>query len=391
LRAPGYVIAWIETGSPLYPLSVQVAGRTLLAGNEQLQRLYAGTPEVLEAGTVSGAALLHAALRPDLKLAWQDYHGLGPALLLLVPAALVALWRQVSHTELRVSALAVLALAAVPTAGIMSDSFAGQRTLWGLLVVRLLVSLPAALILLAAQVESRSMPWLWSSAIAIELAVGVPGGVTTPMRHAMVAVLPPLAAVAVTVVAAVVAWRRRWWWGWSTAIVGAGLFIAGATLERARRASRMAIYAALCDQPPAFIVHGIKRAYAGAWPVWRALDGDVPWRIALAAGWDGIGHNVFRYPLLGSNLQNQVSYVPITRDASIVDYERADEVQRRADVDAWLARLVERQIDVVVVLDPPPPEAAWMEARPALFERIASGIPGTSHAAFRFKPPLPRP
>jgi hypothetical protein len=133
-------------------------------------------------------------------------------------------------------------------------------------------------------------------------------------------------------------------------------------------------------------MHAVRRAYAGAWPIWRALDGPAPRRIALAAGWDGIGHNVLRYPLLGARLQNRVVYVPITRDGAIIDYERADEVQRHADADAWLARLDAQNIDVVVVLDPPPPEAAWIAERPASFDLIATGIAGTRHAAYHFHP-----
>ncbi len=244
---------------------------------------------------------------------------------------------------------------------------------------------PAACFLFAAQIESRVMPVLWGSALGIEWVIGVPGGLTLPLRQAMFATLPAVATLVAGVFALALSWRQpRPRWMIAPACIG--LIAGGILLGRARAQHRYPVFAALCEQPPAFVMHAIKRAYAGAWPIWRELDDGVRHRIAVTAGWDGVGHNVFRHPLLGSDLQNRVFYVPITGDGSIVDYERGDEVRRRADAEAWLARLTEQQIDVVVLLDPRPPEAPWIETRPERFERIAAGIPGTGHAAYRFRP-----
>jgi hypothetical protein len=166
------------------------------------------------------------------------------------------------------------------------------------------------------------------------------------------------------------------------------LAAAGALLGRARDRHRHDLYEALAAQPPVFIMHGIAWPYATAAPLWRALDDGAPHRIALTAGWNGVGDNVLRTPLLGARLQNHVTYVPITRDGSIVDYEQADDVRAKADAGAWLARLRAAGIDVVVTLDPQPIEADWIAARPDLFEKIAAGAGGTRHAAFRFHPDL---
>ncbi|HEY7956990.1 MAG TPA: hypothetical protein VII38_16910, partial [Polyangia bacterium] len=104
---------------------------------------------------------------------------------------------------------------------------------------------------------------------------------------------------------------------------------------------------------------------------WRFVDDGAPHHIALTAGWDGVGHNLLREPLLGTRLQNRVRYVPITVDGSIVDY-RNGEALRRASPRAWLRRLVDDQIDLVVALGPPPPEVGWMQSDRALFQLAAA-------------------
>jgi hypothetical protein len=123
--------------------------------------------------------------------------------------------------------------------------------------------------------------------------------------------------------------------------------------------------------------------YASSWPIWGYLDDGAPHRIALAAGWDGIGHNLYRYPLVGSRLQNEVLYVPVTRDGSILDYRRDTAVAERADLAAWLGRLVARGVDFVVILYPWPVEQDWMQANPELFEQVAAS-PDGYNLAYRF-------
>src|SRR6266540_4763076 len=149
--------------------------------------------------------------------------------------------------------------------------FAGQRALWGLAVVRLLMVAPAACFLFAAQIESRVMPVLWGSALGIEWVIGVPGGLTLPLRQAMFATLPAVATLVAGVFALALSWRQpRPRWMIAPACIG--LIAGGILLGRARAQHRYPVFAALCEQPPAFVMHAIKRAYAGAWPIWRELD-----------------------------------------------------------------------------------------------------------------------
>jgi hypothetical protein len=272
-------------------------------------------------------------------------------------------------------------LSVAPLVALMADEFAGLRVVWGISVARFLVVLPAALIVCAAQIESRAMPFVWGAVLAIDCVLARPRGINPPLGAAMFAVLPA-AAVAAAGIIAVARWRR----GRPAAkalVACLSLAVPGALLGDARARHRHDLYAALAARPPVFIMHGIARRYVEASPIWRTLDDGTPHRIALTAGWNGVGDNVLRYPLLGARFQNDVRYLPITRDGSIVDYERADDVRITADPDAWLARLRAAAIDVVVTLDPPPIESEWIAARPDLFERIATGSANTGHAAFR--------
>jgi hypothetical protein len=381
VAAPGYVAAWVEAGSPLYPLAARLAGRTLHAGNEQLQRLYAGAPGAAGTPEASGRALLTTLLGPAHQPMWQDYAGFGPALLLVFVPAVLGLWRLVTGPGRRAT-LAIVLLSVAPLVALMADELAGLRVVWGISVARFVVVLPATLILLAAQIESRAMPFVWGTVLAIDCVLARPRGINLPLGEAMVAVLPA-AAVAGSGVLAIAVWRRGP--RAAKALIGLScLALAGALLGGARARHRHDLYAALAARPPVFIMHGIAQRYVAAAPLWRTLDDGAPHRIALTAGWNGVGDNVLRYPLLGARLQNHLRYVPITRDGSIIDYERGDdEVRTRADPDAWLARLRAAEIDVVVTLDPPPIEAEWIAARPDLFEKIATGSGNTRHAAFR--------
>jgi hypothetical protein len=379
LAAPGYVAAWIEMGSPLYPLAARIAGHTLRAGNEQLQRLYAGAPGTANTAKASGSLLLMALIGPYHQPMWQDYGGFGPALLLIFVPAVLGTWRLATRPG-RLVPLAIVSMSAVPLVALMADEFAGLRATWGISVARFLVVLPATLIVFAAQIESRAMPLVWGIVLAVDCVLAIPRGINPPLAKAMLAVVPA-GAVGGAGVLAIAVWRRG-----PTAAKGligcSSLAVAGALLGGARARYRHDLYAALGARPPVFIMHGIAQHYVAAAPLWRTLDDGAPHRIAVTQGWNGIDI-VLRYPLLGARLQNRVRYVPITRDGSIIDYERGDELRAKADPDAWLARLRAAKIDVVVILDPQPIEAEWIATRPDLFERIAAGSGATHHAAFR--------
>ena len=132
-------------------------------------------------------------------------------------------------------------------------------------------------------------------------------------------------------------------------------------------------------------MHRIEPSYASAWVLWQALDDPArPHVIAATAGWDGIGHNWYRYPLLGRRLQNRVLYVPVTADGSVIAYRLRETLARRASLDAWLRRLVARRVDAVASLAPRSTiEDFWMRKLPELFQPMAAD-PDDLNVAYRF-------
>jgi len=83
------------------------------------------------------------------------------------------------------------------------------------------------------------------------------------------------------------------------------------------------------------------------------VSGDTPW---------------FGYGLLGTRLQNDVVYVPVTSDGLIYDHAMAR--RQPADASSWLRRLRERKIDYVASMSGGIVEIAWMLANPHIFELV---------------------
>jgi hypothetical protein len=128
----------------------------------------------------------------------------------------------------------------------------------------------------------------------------------------------------------------------------------------------------------AYDAHSIWKAFSGSWPIWRKLDEGLPHRIAVVAGGrPDLLPCAYRYPLLGSRLQNRIFYVSPAPGEEVMDYRRQDVWSRTVDPELWVRRLVERGIDHVVALYPSPPEEAWMKGRPTRFRKVAEGIEGT--------------
>jgi hypothetical protein len=80
----------------------------------------------------------------------------------------------------------------------------------------------------------------------------------------------------------------------------------------------------------------------------------------------------FLYHLMGRRLQNRLEYVTIREDGRLPVYDTVDPVpEHELDADAWVRRLGEAGIDLVVMMWPPFYEQLWMQQRPERFERVA--------------------
>ena len=355
------LMLWARTGSPVYPLTVRAGSRIILQGNPELEWL-------LHAGWMSDAWAADAAQRVFGRMffPWErmnaDFLNLGLGPLLVCPLVVPGLAAARRRKEV-CAGVAFLSLGALLT--IVSITGGANRALilwwWGLMG-RLVTIAVAAVVLIAATWPSRvAVAALWVCAMA-GLVAAWPRGLSAIDVSAATAAAP---AVSLSIVATWIVGRVRphlrapLAWG--------AVILITATLIDVRDRFRYEFYEAAAAWK-AYDVHPIDSRWTASWPIWQRLDGDAPLTLAVSAGWDGIGHNWYRYPLLGRRLQNQVIYVPISSDGSLVDYGRERPPETPISCDAWLARLLASPAQYLVMLPPMPPEGAWAEALPQIFE-----------------------
>ena len=396
MAGPHYLRNWVERGSPLYPFSVSLGSWVLSAGNPQLRALYAGELGISDPRWSTAIALLQSLTIP-FSMPQVEFVGFGPAFILLVPLGCAALVMGIlgnsgaSARQRPVPSLVLSLLAVLPLVGLLSNELAGQRSIWLPNLGRLLLPLPATLAVLGATLRNRTASVCMVMGVALTMMLAWPSGMADPMPEAIAAFGPWLASsMAIVVLGLLVFARRTHFPAWSKWALSATVAIAGmvlvASLAKVRRDFRFPIYEAAAAARPAFIMQFTWPQHAAAWPLWRVVDDGPPHRIAACYGWDGLGHNALRYPLLGSHLQNRVLYVPISRgDGPIIDYQDADRVRMEVDDSAWLTRLREARIDLVFLGEPAPPERALIERHPERFQLVGRGQYGL-HALYRFMP-----
>ncbi len=156
---------------------------------------------------------------------------------------------------------------------------------------------------------------------------------------------------------------------WRTRAVGpvviASLTVALLAIIGVREHFRWAAYR-LHGERQLFDFHGVPPVQA--WPLWREVDGAEPSRIAVTAGYDPrIPHNWFRWPFLGTRLQNDVVYLPVTADGEIVSYFDREALVEAADRKAWLQRVADQEVDWIAALGPATIEHRWILELPRIF------------------------
>jgi hypothetical protein len=353
------LLAWRATGSPLYPLTVRLGNHVLFAGNLELEWLLRG--EWLSPGAIEDA---RANLASRLFLPWDrpdgDFLNLGLGPLFLVPGlipGLLTLWR--SRTSRYVTAFVVVAACLTLAAVAGQDSAALRLWWWGVLGRLVTIAVAAAALIAAAWPTTLSTVMLWLCA-ASGLTAAWPHGVSfVDARAAMAASLPLVVTAGTAWIAGLWLPRVRMPLRWTAAIIMVAVLIV------VRDRFRYEYYTAAAALQ-AYDTHPLDPDWTASWPVWQRLDGADPKVVAASAGWEGIGHNWYRFPLVGGRLQNRVLYIPITRDGQLVDYG-LDVSPILMSCDAWLERMLASPAEYFVVLPPMPPEARWARALPDVF------------------------
>jgi len=381
----GYARAWIERGSAFYPFGLTIGGVELFAGNPERILLHSG--QLFDAPVFCAWDFLTDMFVARIHLG-ITHTGLGPLSVLIAALGLVAAGRLtiVQRQALLVGLL--LAWVASVLWGTFSPGELAARTFWALPSARFLALPLALLAVLASVLRALWVRCVWWVLLGVHLLMMVPlswsGAQAAAFGETLVIALAALGG-------SVLAWRAvrcRGGVAPAAALVAAVLCLCAAALERTRGSFRYRIYADATDGT-AWDVDRLEPDYAAAWPIWQRFDQPRGHRLAVAAGWDGIGHNWYLYPLMGRRVQNVLIYETPIQDGSILDYRNMEEIVARADAAAWLERLLASRVGFLVTLAPDTLEWAWAIQLPAIFPPDVEGA-HPFHRTYRFDPEAAR-
>ncbi|MEM7262878.1 MAG: hypothetical protein AAF488_12875, partial [Planctomycetota bacterium] len=368
-----YVLTWVAQGNPLYPFHFEAFGRTLSEGDPLLRAILSGA-------TAPGAEdslpkFLSALFLPTLE---NPHLNFSVFVVFLVPASGATLWTLRSQRGSRASLAFALLSAGLFVATILSSNAFAQRAVFADTAGRLLTPIVLVLAVLSSVSPLRSAAPVLGAWVGSCVALSSVSWISDPEWSA----LRQLAFVAAPIIGAGVyaeSWtarHRTTSWRSSIAIGAACALIFVTWCRSTHHEYRSDIYRAAASGDSR---HGARldERWAGAWPLWAALDGDSPRRIACTAGWNA-GHIWYRYPLIGSRQQNTVLYVPPTRSGDLSARQCGGDVD--LDVDTWLARLESERVDHVVIYPARSITGGWIEQRPERFELVSQSADGTARA-----------
>ncbi|MGE4609642.1 MAG: hypothetical protein AAEJ52_23140 [Myxococcota bacterium] len=387
------VRTWLATGNPLYPFAVDLFGVNLFEGNGEWPWRWLvemGKEYQPPAGSFTAVERAVGVFWPFGRAGTSSgvHLGFGPAgaaLLALAPLGGVAL---LMRRERRVAALFLAGVAWIAIYAFTLSPFSHHlQHFYSSNPGRYLATALIAVAVLASVARVPAQRAIWSGIAITTLVGGLQIGASAVELPAVIAVALALLALMGLVVR--LGQNLSLTTPLARAARGAAILVAicalGAGLTWVRDDLRFRVYAASA-QRAAFDGHPLWPAFASSWTIWEAVDQLPAQRIAVSTGWAGLLHNGYRYPLFGSRLQHELVYVSPTRSGEIVDYRLATRLRREADIEAWLARLIARDVTLVVTLEPDTmPESAWAKALPGVFSPLATSASGGSHA-YRFNP-----
>jgi hypothetical protein len=364
VATPNLLFNWTKRGSPFYPFEIVKS----LPYNEQhswiLSRLGEGATPAELIRAAKALVVNDSAIDPFLNVGI-----LGALLLVLGIVGSTTLLR--SHRG-RWFLLWAYAGGGITLFTFFSPKNSSMFAWWTLVMGRLLVPSLAGLLVSSGLAGGRIARGLLMPVLLIETWIYGRRQWPEEMTAAFLQVLAVILAVAGL-------WYllRRSRWGkrpfWPAVI--ASLTIAVLAIVGVREHFRWAAYR-LHGERRLFDFHGVPPVQA--WPLWREVDGAEPSRIAVTAGYDPrTPHNWFRWPFLGTRLQNDVVYLPVTADGEIISYYDHEALVEAADRTAWLQRVADQEVDWIAALGPATIEHRWILELPQIF-RLAISM-GNNH------------
>lgn len=354
VAAPNLVFNWVHRGSPFYPFEIIDA----LPYNEQhswILSKYGEGATVAELMRAAKALVINESpIDPFLNVGF-----LGVLLLVLGVIGSMGLTRT---SRGRWFLLWSMAGGVITILTFFSPKNSSMFVLWTLTMGRLLVPSLAGLLVTSGLVGSRVVRGVVTPLLILEYFFY---GRRKWPPEMTVAALQILVILLVVVGLLFLCRRGRWrerpvWPVMVVASTIALLAIAGVREHWRWDAYRLYGERALFD------FHGVPPTKM--WPIWQRIDQAQPSLVAVTAGFDlKFVHNWFRWPFLGSWLQHDVVYLPVTSDGELVSYRDREAVIGVSDLRAWLERVSKGQVDWIAALGPFNIEHQWILDLPQIF------------------------
>lgn len=388
--APWYVRASVEQGSPLYPLSVSLPGLHLTGDPALTSYLSDGKPP--EPLSIARAIQSLAKTEGVLQSTESGPTWAPLPLVWVIAGAAGFIVAAVRRRDLGLSTFLAFVIAAMAWQAVDPSTPALRESP---VIGRLLLMALAGLVLLAAQLRWRWFTWVAIAMVVGQLSVSVLRVLDTwhDIDSEMLATWwgrawPFLASLVLVGAAALVLHRRnRRRAPWLVGLVGVALLAMtlGPPLDAARAELRPRTYLANA-KGQANRVSTLLRLCGPS--LYAATDKRSDQKILVVTGRapGSTGQADFRFPFLGSDLQNEVTYVPFTQDGSLVDYGDPN-AGAAMDSEAWIRRLHDQGVQLVAVLPPAPPEVEVLKKRGDRFKRVATTTECFGGALYEVLPP----
>lgn len=366
IGVPPLIATAADTGNPLYPLALEIKGFFSHPGNLEFYQVHTGAFATVAMGNLTLMRWLNTLFFPQHLQFGVEVLNLGPASALVVVLAILGLKGAAPLPK-----LFLLVSAIIYVSSFLTEIGQTQITLWSFTSARLLLPAYAVAVILCA----AGRPRICAVALAITVATNLV--LTIPLGWSLAdgaAVMQLSGAVLLASLICVLIARSLMPPFVKRLGFLACMLIPFLALYPIRRQWRYIIYEAAANER-SYDVHPLGRN-AKDWPIWQFLDQQKPLRVAMAGGLVDAGQNWYRYPLLGSNLQNMVLYVSPTM-SGFPDY-RTNGGSAGADFDVWVGRLNAERVQFVTLMGPPVIEHAWAAANPQLFKRVPANRDWTS-------------